>query len=54
MRKSDRLLAAGIAALVWLVAGYAVATRSVAPRATAPTALETQSHGGSGFRTAFL
>jgi hypothetical protein len=38
MRKSDRVLAAGIAVIVWLVAGYAVASRPVPPQAQVPSA----------------
>jgi hypothetical protein len=56
MSKSDRILAMGIAVLVCLVIGYAVASRPVAPQAITPSALDAHPSkaGGSGWRTAFL
>jgi hypothetical protein len=40
MRSSDRFLAITLAVIVWLFAGYAVASRSVSPRITAPSAFD--------------
>jgi hypothetical protein len=40
MRSSDRLLATGLAIVVWLVAGYALATRDAVPAASRSAALE--------------
>jgi hypothetical protein len=40
MRTSDRILATGIAVIVGLVAGYAVASRPVAHQAITPPALD--------------
>jgi hypothetical protein len=55
MRKSDRILAAGIAVLVWLVAGYAVASRPVARQAITSPAFDAHpTQARIGWRTAFL
>jgi hypothetical protein len=56
MSKSDRILAAGIAVLVCLVIGFAVASRPVAHQAITPSAFDAQPSkaGGNGWRTAFL
>ena len=40
MRSSDRLWATGLAIIVWLVAGYALATRAADPSATRSAAFE--------------
>jgi hypothetical protein len=40
MRSSDRLWATGLAVIVWLVAGYAVATRATAPSGPRSAAFE--------------
>ena len=40
MRSSDRVWATGLAIIVWLVAGYALATRAVAPSTTRSAAFE--------------
>ncbi len=55
MRKSDRILAAGIAAIVWLVAGYALTSRPMAQRVRTQTTLDVHpSQAVGGLRTAFL
>jgi hypothetical protein len=40
MRSSDRLWATGLAVVVWLLAGYAVATRATAPEGPRSAAFE--------------
>jgi len=40
MRLSSRYLATGLAVVVWLFAGYAVASRSLAQKAIAPAAFD--------------
>ena len=53
--KSDRILAAGIAVLAWLIVGFVVASRPVAHQAITPSAFD--AHPGKaqgGWRTAFL
>jgi hypothetical protein len=40
MRSSDRILATGLAIIVWLVAGYAVASRATAPDGPRAAAFE--------------
>jgi hypothetical protein len=40
MRSSDRILATGLAIIVWLVAGYAVASRATAPDGSRSAAFE--------------
>ncbi|HWJ07485.1 MAG TPA: hypothetical protein VNS57_17040 [Steroidobacteraceae bacterium] len=40
MRSSDRFLAITLAVIVWLFAGYAVATRTVSPKAIATSAFD--------------
>ena len=40
MRTSDRFLAITLAVIVWLFAGYAVASRSVSPRAITTSAFD--------------
>jgi hypothetical protein len=40
MRSSDRLWATGLAVIVWLVAGYAVATRAAGPSGPRSAAIE--------------
>ncbi|HEX9207588.1 MAG TPA: hypothetical protein VF851_05085 [Steroidobacteraceae bacterium] len=40
MRSSDRILATGLAIIVWLVAGYAVASRATAPDGPRSAAFE--------------
>jgi hypothetical protein len=55
MSKSDRILAAGIAVLAWLIVGFVVASRPVAHQAITPSAFD--AHPGKaqgGWRTAFL
>jgi hypothetical protein len=55
MNKSDRILAAGIAVLVWLIVGFAVASRPVAHQAITPSAFDAHpAKAQSGWRTAFL
>jgi hypothetical protein len=56
MRKSDRVCATVLAVIVWLVAGFTVASRPVAQQAITPSALDAHPSkaGGSGWRTAFL
>jgi len=39
MRSSDRIWATSLAVIVWLFAGYAVASRATAPQAIRPCAL---------------
>lgn len=40
MRSSDRIWATGLAVIVWLVAGYALASRATAPFGPRSAALE--------------
>jgi hypothetical protein len=40
MRTSDRFLAISLAVIVWLFAGYAVASRTVSPRANVTSAFD--------------
>ena len=40
MRMSDRFWIAGLSAVAWLIAGYAVASRPVADQAITPPALD--------------
>ena len=40
MRSSDRIWATGLAIIVWLVAGYAVASRATAPSGARAAAFE--------------
>jgi hypothetical protein len=40
MRTSDRLLAITLAVIVWLFAGYAVASRSASPKAMSTSAFD--------------
>lgn len=40
MRSSDKLWATGLAVIVWLLAGYALATRATAPEGPRSAALE--------------
>jgi hypothetical protein len=40
MRKSDRICATALAVVVWLIAGYAVASRPVALQAITPPVLD--------------
>jgi len=46
MRMSDRFWTTGLTAIVWLIAGYAVASRPVADQAIAPPALDAHATKG--------
>jgi hypothetical protein len=53
MRMSDRFWIAGLSAVAWLIAGYAVASRPVADQAIAPPALDAHATKGD-VRAAYL
>jgi len=45
MRSSDRICATTLAVIVWLVAGYAIASRATAPQAMRSCALGARAVG---------
>jgi hypothetical protein len=53
MRMSEKFWATGLTAIVWLIAGYAVASRPVADQAITPPALDAHATKG-GVRAAYL
>jgi hypothetical protein len=53
MRMSDRFWIAGLSAVAWLIAGYAVASRPVADQAITPPALDAHATKGD-VRAAYL
>jgi hypothetical protein len=47
MRSSDRIWAAALAVIVWLFAGYAIASRATAPQAMRSCALGARAVGSA-------
>ena len=47
MRSSDRIWAAALAVIVWLFAGYAIASRATAPQAVRSCALGARAVGSA-------
>ena len=53
MRMSEKFWATGLTAIVWLIAGYAVASRPLADQAITPPALDAHATKGD-VRAAYL